>query len=159
MKPAFLLAVLLGVEACTSATKVDPRIAHIRQEHHQLLAKQRAAAVTGEKGDFGPAGFRRLVQQSEAIQLALDQLDPSRSQDPAQVALVTELPHQQAGLLESASMILLMTGPSQSSFNEGTILEGKAGNTREATASDRLTDPSASTELSQPDGSAPDVPR
>lgn len=118
MKPVFLLAVLLYLESCGFATKVDPRIAHIRQEHQQLLAKQQQIAKSGEQGNIARIGLQRLIQQSEAIQQALDQLNPSKSQEPAQVALVTELARQQANLIEGSKAVDMMVEHPQMSTSE-----------------------------------------
>ncbi|MDF7812570.1 hypothetical protein [Hymenobacter sp. YC55] len=118
MKPVLFLAVLLCLESCGFATKVDPRIAYIRQEHQQLLAKQQQIAKSGEQGNIARMGLQRLIQQSEAIQQALDQLDPSKSQEPAQVALVTELARQQAKLIEGSNAVDMMMEHTRISTSE-----------------------------------------
>jgi hypothetical protein len=133
MKRCFFFAFLLSLGACGFATKVDPRIAHIRQEHQQLLAKQQAAFTVGAQVGIAREGLRQLVRQSEAIQQALDQLDPARSQEPAQVALITELAREQAKLMEGAAVVTLVAGSSQSSFNEETS-EGSTEEVNEAAA-------------------------
>jgi hypothetical protein len=118
MQTTLLLTVLLGLGACGFASKPDPRVAIIRQQHQQLLAKQKVAAGAGEEADFARESFSLLAKKSNNIQQAVDQLDPSNSQEAAQVALVTDLASQEATLLEQAKLVERMSYP-KSTHSQG----------------------------------------
>jgi len=88
----------------------DPRVATIRQQHEQLLSIQQdyLAQISQLKGNekLSPARVKKstgqlagIIKQSQANLIALDQLDPSKTQDPAQVALIGEIAEKQSSLL------------------------------------------------------------
>lgn len=99
-----------AIEMPTASANPDPRIATIRQQHEQLLATQKeyitqlgqlkgneklsSARVIKSTGQF--AG---IIKQSQANLIALEQLNPSKWQDPSQVALIGEISEKQASLL------------------------------------------------------------
>lgn len=95
--------------ATASAANPDPRAAVIRQQHEQLLAKQKEyvaqlPTLTGAEKlspthiEHSTKRFAEIIQQSQANLTALDQLDPANSKDPAQVALIGELAEKQAAV-------------------------------------------------------------
>lgn len=122
MKYTIILAASIFLAGCESdnttgaasitgsgATKPDPRVAVIHQQHEQLLAKQKQyvaqlSTLTGserlspEHIAHSKQRFAEIIQQSQANLTALNQLDPAKSQDPAQVALVGELASKEAGI-------------------------------------------------------------
>jgi hypothetical protein len=106
----FPLAVLALLTACGSAAKPDPRIATIRQQHQQILAVQDTVATQAKnpaladaRGSFDAQRVvAELVQQSQTNLAVLDQLDATKSQDPGQLALVTELATKETALLRRA---------------------------------------------------------
>ena len=88
----------------------DPRVATIRQQHEQLLAKQKeyVAQLGTLKGyeELSPARIKKstgdfafLIEQSQANLIALNQLEADKTREPAQVALVGEIAAKQASLL------------------------------------------------------------
>lgn len=100
-----------GTASTTTFTtaKPDPRIEIIRQQHEQLLAKQKQyiaqlSTLTGseklspEHIAHSKQRFAEIIQQSQANLTAVDQLDPGKSQDPAQVTLVGELAAKEASI-------------------------------------------------------------
>jgi len=107
---SFLTLVLLGLSACGSADKPDARIAAIKQQHQEILAKQKASSIQETAPELVKNGrasdaqknFKDLVQQSTANLASLDQLDASKSQEPAQIALVGELAAKETELLARA---------------------------------------------------------
>jgi hypothetical protein len=111
MKPTlFLASVLLSLAACSSADKPDPRIAAIKQQHQEILAKQKASAVQeaapelvkNGRADDAKKNLADIVQQSTANLASLDQLDAGKSQEPAQIALVGELAAKETELVGRA---------------------------------------------------------
>jgi hypothetical protein len=107
----FLASILLSLAACSSADKPDPRIAAIQQQHQEILAKQKASAVqestpelTGNgRADDAKKNLADIVQQSHANLTALDQLDAGKSQEPAQVAVVSDVATKETELLQRAT--------------------------------------------------------
>lgn len=103
-----------AVASPAASTNPDPRVATIHQQHEQLLSIQREYILQlGQlKGyeKLSPAHIKKsegyfsdYVQQSKANLTALDQLNASKAQDPAQVALVGEIAEKQKSILERAN--------------------------------------------------------
>lgn len=125
----YLLAGLLSLTACGSAdtpptnapavapaTSSDPRISQIRDLHQQLLAIQKPLEETEKnphmKGDKGMPDrhkeFMDMVAASQNMQGTIDQLNPDKSQEPAQAALVGEsLRRLQAMVTRANSLVAL----------------------------------------------------
>jgi len=93
-----------------ASTNPDPRAATIRQQHELLLAKQKGYFVqlgqlkgheklTPQREEKSKGQFASLIERSQATLTALDQLDPDKAKDPAQVALIGELAEKQAYLV------------------------------------------------------------
>ena len=112
MKNALILSLWLLLAGCGSdAAKPDPRVATIRQQHELLLTHQKEyyallGTLTGNER-LSPAHikdsrqrFADMVEQSQANLTAVDQLDPAKSQDPAQIALVAELATKENSILD-----------------------------------------------------------
>ena len=98
------------VTAPVASANPDPRDAIIRQQHQQLLSKQKEyiAQLGTLKGyeKLSPARIKKstgdfafLIAQSQANLMALDQLDANKAHEPAQVALLGELAGKEASLL------------------------------------------------------------
>lgn len=111
MKPtSFLTSVLLGLSACGSVDKPDARIVAIKQQHQEILAKQKASSmqetapelVKNGRADDAKKNLADIVDQSTANLATLDQLDASKSQEPAQIALVGELAAKETELVARA---------------------------------------------------------
>ena len=110
MKNPLYLAVLLGLAACGTPAKPDPRLATIQAQHQQLLAAQRESAAQEKDLELIRLGrtaeaqkrFGDLVQQSQANLTSVAQLDPARSQEPAQIELVSAAATKEAELLAAA---------------------------------------------------------
>jgi hypothetical protein len=110
MKTNVCLALSLLLAGCDSASvKPDPRVAVIHRQHEQLLAKQKEYnaqlnTLTGNEKlsashiAHSKQRFAEIIEQSQANLNALDQLDPAKSQDPAQVALVGEIAAKEASI-------------------------------------------------------------
>ena len=108
MKQLLFIVGLSGLVACGSLSKPDPRVSLMRQQHQELLLAQKKVAKNLESPLLQVVA--RLVQESTSIQQALDQLDPGKSQEPAQVALVTELASKETGLVAALQAIDQMGG-------------------------------------------------
>ncbi|WP_208133617.1 MULTISPECIES: hypothetical protein [unclassified Hymenobacter] len=132
MKYVFILSLGLFLESCNSIetpstnasgtprtmlsveSNPDPRVAIIRQQHEQLVAQQKdyskqLNALTGyekltpERVKESEEYFADYVQKSQANLTDLDQLDVSKSKDPAQISLIGELAEKEKSLLERAT--------------------------------------------------------
>lgn len=93
-----------------ASTNPDPRVAAVRQQHELLLAKQKEYVLqlgqlqgleklTPQREKKSKGQFASLIERSQANLTALDQLDPDKAKDPAQVALVGEIAEKQAYLV------------------------------------------------------------
>ena len=98
------------VASPAASTNPDPRVATIRRQHELLLAKQKEYVVqlgllkgseklTLQREKKSKEQFASLIERSQANLTALDQLDPDKAKDPAQVALVSEVAEKQAYLV------------------------------------------------------------
>jgi ABC-type transporter MlaC component len=133
MKNTLLLALAVALTSCgsdsttgtttksvkTDASPVagnnpDPRVETIRQQHEQLLSIQRMylmqlgqlkgyEKLTPERMKKSEGYFSDYVQQSKANLMTLDQLNASKAQDPAQVALIGEIAEKQKSIMERAN--------------------------------------------------------
>lgn len=123
MKYNLLLAGLLSLAGCgsadtakqtASATSGDPRISQIRDLHQQLLALQKPLAESEKHPLMAqdkemPARhqeFAELVASSQASLATLDQLNPDKSQDATQAALVGESLQREQAMVSRANSIL-----------------------------------------------------
>jgi uncharacterized protein (DUF3084 family) len=119
----YLLAGLLSLAACgsadtskqtTTATSTDPRISQIRALHQQLLALQKPIAESEQNPLMAqdkemPARqqeFAALVAASQASLGTLNQLNPDKSQDAMQAALVGESLQRHQAMVQRANSIL-----------------------------------------------------
>jgi hypothetical protein len=102
-----------AVASAAASANPDPRVDSVRAQHQQLLNIQQAYLVqVGQlKGmeKLSPARVEKskedytyFIGQSQANLTALDQLDPSKAQEPAQVALVGEIAEKQKSVLTLA---------------------------------------------------------
>lgn len=114
MKTYFILAVLLGLTACGTSTKPDPRIPAIQAQHQQIVAAQRESAAQEKNAELIRLGeaagahkrFADLLQQSKANLASIEQLDPAKSQDPEQIALVSTAAMKEAELVKAAKAMV-----------------------------------------------------
>lgn len=125
----YLLAGLLSLTACGSAdtptanapavaspTSSDTRIAQIRTLHQQLLAIQKPLEETEKNPviakDKGMPGrhkeFMDMVAASQEMQGTIDQLNPDKSQEPAQAALVGETLRRTQAMVKRANSLVAM---------------------------------------------------
>ncbi|GAB3720429.1 hypothetical protein GCM10027594_00360 [Hymenobacter agri] len=91
----------------------DPRVDTVRQQHQRLLSIQQEYLVqlgqlkgneklSPKRVQKSKEDYTYFIGQSQANLTALDQLDPAKAQDPAQVALVGEIAEKQASVLNLA---------------------------------------------------------
>ena len=110
MKSYSFLAVLLGLTACGTPAKPDPRVAEIQAQHQQIVLAEKESAAQSKNAELVRLGrpaeaqkrFAELLQESQSNIASLAQLDPAKSQDPAQVALVGTAATKEAELLKAA---------------------------------------------------------
>lgn len=111
MRTSFLALLLgLGLAGCGSGSTTanpDPRAATIRQQHQQLLAKQKEAATLALPLDSlkirdSQRAFDELVQSSQANLTNLDQLDPAKSHEADQVALMAKMAADEKNIIDLA---------------------------------------------------------
>ena len=110
MKSFSYLALFLGLTACGTPVKPDPRVAVIQAQHQQIVAAQKESAAQEKNAELVRLGrpaesqkrFAELLQESQANLASLAQLDPAKSQDPGQVALVGTAATKEAELLKAA---------------------------------------------------------
>lgn len=110
MKSHSFLAVLLGLTACGTPAKPDPRVAEIQAQHQQIVLAEKESAAQSKNAELvrlGRSGeaqkrFAQLLQESQSNLTSLAQLDPAKSQDPTQVALVGTAATKEAELLKAA---------------------------------------------------------
>lgn len=117
MKTTLFLA-LLGLVSCgsPSAPAADPRIAEIKALHQQILAQQKPLAETEKDPSLLRYGhlqerqqsYKQIVARSEANLATLDQLDPAKSQDATQAALVGESLRQEQALASGAARLVAL---------------------------------------------------
>ena len=104
------MAVFLGLTACGTPAKPDPRITEIQAQHQQIVLTGKEAAAQSKDAELVRLGrpaetqkrFAQLLQESQANLANLAQLDPTKSQDPTQVGLVGAAATKEAELLKAA---------------------------------------------------------
>lgn len=110
MKSFLYLAVFIGLAGCGTPSKPDPRIATIQSQHQQIVAAQKESAAQEKNAELIRLGrpaeaqkrFTDLLQQSQANLVGIEQLDPAKSQEAEQVALVGTAATKEAELLKAA---------------------------------------------------------